>query len=429
MTLSTKNPEFPIRKRKSRKLFLGLALFTSVTMVHFLLLLQLGSLIAGTSMPDVPQTTKASLVVLMVTFLSMKLSIPFLLGSVTQDIHAKSTAFFLITVPIVLIIVLAFRIPYSTIFLFWGFLLQYLVWQLIVFAIERKTKPIVGLTSDSASDLKDLIRAERVHIISPDIEERLEVDYVVLKEREITSSEWSDFLTHCSTHSIMVEEYANLMERLSGRIDLDNFSFRNSLQLIRKNRYLTFKRIIDWVVSLVLLLTVTPFMALIFVVISLESKGSPIFSQQRVGFGGKPFTIYKFRTMKYVDDDAPVRFASKTDTRVTMIGHFLRKTRIDELPQLWNVLIGEMSLIGPRPEQLGLINSIEAEIPLFSLRHSVRPGITGWAQVKQGYAYDIQTTRKKLSYDLWYVSNCSLLVDLSIAVLTLKVVSTGFGSR
>ena len=166
-----------------------------------------------------------------------------------------------------------------------------------------------------------------------------------------------------------------------------------------------------------------------FVIIALESKGSPIFSQQRVGIGGKPFTIYKLRTMKHVGHDTPVRFTCKDDQRVTLTGSFLRKTRIDELPQLWNVLIGDMSLIGPRPEQLGLINSIETEIPLFSLRHSLRPGITGWAQVKQGYADDIQTTRTKLSYDLWYVSNSSLLVDLSIAVLTLKVVATGFGSR
>lgn len=424
-----KNQEFPIRKAQSNELSLVIVLFVIGTVVHSLLQLQLGCLIAGTSPTDMPQTTRASLFVLILTFLSMKLSIPFFGRNIVENIYSKSAATFLITVPLALFIVLAFRIPYSTTFLFWGFLLQNLLWFTLVVILKRATKPVFGFTKDAAASLKDFIPAERVRIISPNRTGRLELDYVVLKERELASPEWSDFLTQCSKQSIVVEEHANLLERLSGRIDLDNFSFRNSMQLVRKNRYLPLKRIIDWVVSLMLLLILTPFMVLIFFIIALESKGSPIFSQQRVGIGGKAFTIYKLRTMKHVEHDAPVSFTCKDDQRVTVIGRFLRKTRIDELPQLWNVLIGDMSLIGPRPEQLGLINSIETEIPLFSLRHSLRPGITGWAQVKQGYADDIQTTRTKLSYDLWYVSNSSLLVDLSIAVLTLKVVATGFGSR
>ena len=123
------------------------------------------------------------------------------------------------------------------------------------------------------------------------------------------------------------------------------------------------------------------------------------------------------------------KFAEQDDVRITRIGKVLRNNRIDELPQLWNVLIGEMSLIGPRPEQLRLIGSIQNEIPAFSLRHSLRPGITGWAQVRQGYADDISATRTKLSYDLWYVNNVSLLVDISIAIRTVRVILTGFGSR
>ena len=181
--------------------------------------------------------------------------------------------------------------------------------------------------------------------------------------------------------------------------------------------------------SVCLLIFLMPFMTLVAILIRLESPGRALFLQQRVGLDGRSFTIYKFRTMRNADDGSKAKFADKHDARVTKIGKVLRKARIDELPQLWNVIIGEMSLIGPRPEQVDLMYVIENEIPLFSLRHSIRPGITGWAQVRQGYADDISTTREKLAHDLWYVSNVSILVDISIAIRTLQVVFNGFGSR
>ena len=170
-------------------------------------------------------------------------------------------------------------------------------------------------------------------------------------------------------------------------------------------------------------------MTLIAILIFLESSGTVLFLQERVGLNGRPFTIFKFRSMRKVDEDSKAKFTDKYDARITNIGKVLRKSHIDELPQLWNVLIGDMSLIGPRPEQVALTESIENEIPMFALRHSVRPGITGWAQVCQGYADDMSTTRTKLSFDLWYVSNLSILVDIAIAVRTVKVMFTGFGSR
>ena len=170
-------------------------------------------------------------------------------------------------------------------------------------------------------------------------------------------------------------------------------------------------------------------MSLVALIILVESSGGPVYQQRRVGFRSRPFTIYKFRTMRTAVVGEEAKFAEQDDVRITRIGKVLRNNRIDELPQLWNVLIGEMSLIGPRPEQLRLIGSIQNEIPAFSLRHSLRPGITGWAQVRQGYADDISATRTKLSYDLWYVNNVSLLVDISIAIRTMRVILTGFGSR
>ena len=256
-----------------------------------------------------------------------------------------------------------------------------------------------------------------------------ELDLIVLRELEIASPEWSRFLMNCFTRSITVEEQANFMERLSGKVDLDHLSFRRSQQMLRKNGYLPIKRLVDMLLSAWLLIFLMPFMTLVAILICLESPGTALFSQERVGLGGRPFTIFKFRSMRNVDENSGAKFTDKYDPRITKIGKVLRKFRIDEFPQLWNVIIGDMSLIGPRPEQVDLTESIENEIPLFALRHSVRPGITGWAQVRQGYADDMSTTRTKLSFDLWYVSNVSFLVDIAIAVRTVKVMFTGFGSR
>ena len=279
------------------------------------------------------------------------------------------------------------------------------------------------------SDFEGFIDPAFIRNISPDMRDQVKVDLIVLKERELASPEWADFLMQCFLRSITVEEHSNLMEKLSGRVDLAHFSFRNSLQLVRENNYLPFKRLIDILLSACLLLILSPLMVICAALIRIESVGNPIFSQRRVGIGGRPFTIFKFRSMRNVEGDGGARFAAKHDVRVTTLGRLLRRSRIDELPQLWNVLIGDMSLIGPRPEQVDLTNSIQDEIPLFSLRHSVRPGITGWAQVRQGYADDMSTTRTKLSYDLWYVSNASMLLDIAITMRTLKVILTGFGSR
>ena len=221
----------------------------------------------------------------------------------------------------------------------------------------------------------------------------------------------------------------NSIERLSGRVKLGQFSFRKSQRLINNNSYLPIKRVADVILSIFLLVVLLPILISIALLISIENPGNPIFKQRRVGLSGQPFTIYKFRTMRNTKTFEAAKFAEQGDTRITVVGKILRKTRIDELPQLWNVIIGEMSLIGPRPEQLELINSIQNEIPAFSLRHSLRPGITGWAQINQGYADNISKTREKLSYDLWYVTNVSVFVDISIAIRTLLVMLTGRGSR
>jgi lipopolysaccharide/colanic/teichoic acid biosynthesis glycosyltransferase/glycosyltransferase involved in cell wall biosynthesis len=160
-----------------------------------------------------------------------------------------------------------------------------------------------------------------------------------------------------------------------------------------------------------------------------DSKGPALYSQPRVGRDGQVFTLWKFRSMVHGLQAPGVHFAQAEDPRITRVGRVLRRTRLDELPQLFNVLMGHMSLIGPRPEQTAFVRDFAATIPSYPYRHLVRPGLTGWAQVQQGYADSADTTRIKLSYDLYYVAHYSLALDLLIAAKTVKTVCTGFGAR
>jgi lipopolysaccharide/colanic/teichoic acid biosynthesis glycosyltransferase len=166
-----------------------------------------------------------------------------------------------------------------------------------------------------------------------------------------------------------------------------------------------------------------------WVIIRLDSPGRAIFRQPRVGRNGEPFTMYKFRTMvEGADDDGPM-FTALEDPRITRVGRFLRATRLDEIPQLWNVLKGEVAIVGPRAEQVAFAQQFELLIPFYRYRHLVRPGITGWAQVNSGYADDLEDTIVKLTYDLYYVRHMNPWLDLSIIWKTLETVFARRGAR
>ncbi len=161
----------------------------------------------------------------------------------------------------------------------------------------------------------------------------------------------------------------------------------------------------------------------------LESRGGVFFLQERVGQGGVPFTMYKFRSMCQDSEKDGSQFAQANDMRVTRVGKFIRKTRIDELPQFYNVLKGEMSLIGPRPEQKKFVDEFNKQIPFYNYRHIVKPGISGWAQVVHGYAANAEDTRIKLEHDFYYIKNFSFSMDLLILFKTIQTMLTGFGAR
>jgi exopolysaccharide biosynthesis polyprenyl glycosylphosphotransferase len=190
------------------------------------------------------------------------------------------------------------------------------------------------------------------------------------------------------------------------------------------------KRIMDVVVSLGVLVIGCPLWCAIAALIRLTSKGPAIYNQERIGQNGKPFVMRKFRSM-YQDAEQRTgpTWATKKDPRVTPVGRFLRTTRLDEIPQFTNVLLGDMSLVGPRPERAFFIEQLSKEIPWYVRRIKMKPGITGWAQVKHKYDSSIDDVRQKVMYDLYYFENMSILLDLKIILHTVLVVFTGKGAH
>ena len=190
------------------------------------------------------------------------------------------------------------------------------------------------------------------------------------------------------------------------------------------------KRMCDCLGAAVGLTAVAPVMAVVALVVRLTSEGPALYCQTRVGKGGVPFTMWKFRTMTiHAESDGRARWAQEHDPRVTPVRALLRKWRLDELPQLWNILRGEMSLVGPRPERPEFVAELSQAVPGYDRRHLIKPGLTGWAQVQFRYGATVEDARVKLQYDLDYVKQQSMAFDLRIVWATVRVVLTGFGAR
>ena len=207
----------------------------------------------------------------------------------------------------------------------------------------------------------------------------------------------------------------------------DLFLSTESFSLSSNPYFASIKRIFDLLLSTLLLILTLPVMVMVGLLILLESGRPLFFSQVRVGKLGYRYKIWKFRTMVKDAEKDGAQWAQKNDSRITPLGSFLRKTRLDELPQIYNVFRGEMSFIGPRPERPEFIVELEKQIPFYNLRHWVNPGITGWAQVNYPYGASIDDAREKLEYDLFYIKNFSLLLDIQILLKTIRVVFLGHG--
>ena len=264
--------------------------------------------------------------------------------------------------------------------------------------------------------------------------ERAGVDEVIvaLSERRSGSMSLRDLLD-CKISGIRVSDISTHFERRLGQIRLD---YVNAGWLIFGEGFnqgfvrTAIKRVFDVVCAAVLLVLTLPLMLITMLLIAAESRGPVFYRQQRVGLNGKNFDVIKFRSMRSdAEGDGNPRWALAADDRVTRVGRFIRRVRIDELPQLYNVLKGEMSMVGPRPERPFFVDSLTKDIAYYAVRHSVKPGVTGWAQVRYEYGATVEDAKQKLQYDLYYVKNHTLFLDLLIMFETVSVVLTGKGAR
>jgi sugar transferase (PEP-CTERM system associated) len=277
------------------------------------------------------------------------------------------------------------------------------------------------LTRDSvASHLLALVRAKGVHrVIVAMLDRRGTLPVEELLDLRLTG--------------VKVEEATSWLERISGRIEVeqlypswlifaDGFRFSDFFRLVR--------RVLNFSVALVGLLLSLPLIPFIVLAVKLSSPGPVLYRQERVGRRGVPFYCYKFRTMRDgAEADTGATWAADDDPRITKVGKFLRSSRLDEIPQLWCVLKGDMHFVGPRPERPEFVEWLSKEIPYYGVRHVVRPGITGWAQVQYKYGNTLEDAREKLQYDLFYIKNASLGLDFLIMFQTIKIVLLGRGGQ
>jgi exopolysaccharide biosynthesis polyprenyl glycosylphosphotransferase len=235
-------------------------------------------------------------------------------------------------------------------------------------------------------------------------------------------------LLACRVRGVAVEEGVEVYERFTGRLAVESLApstliFGGGFRMRRLSRWLM--RGLSLAIALVALVLTAPLLAAIALAIRLESPGPAFFVQERVGLGGRRFRLLKFRTMREHAGGADSTWGRDNASRVTRLGAWLRRYRLDELPQCLNILRGDMNLVGPRPEMAGNVDTFSAVIPFYSLRHEVRPGLTGWAQVKAGYSMSTEEVTRKLCYDLYYIKHMSPAFDLQILVDTVKFVLSG----
>ena len=283
-----------------------------------------------------------------------------------------------------------------------------------------------GFTSELSSKLKHLGEFENIHDII--LKEKAEEVIIAIESSEHKYIE--TIINSLSDTETIIKIIPDMYDILTGSV---KFSSINDAPLIvvskdvLEPKQVIFKRIFDIVVSLCCLTILFPFYLVIAIIIKLTTKGPIFYSQERIGLHGKPFTIYKFRSMYHGAEKNGPALSSKDDNRITRFGKFLRKSRFDELPQFFNVLVGTMSIVGPRPERQFFIDQIIRQDPQYTHLHKIKPGITSWGQVKYGYAENVEQMVRRMKYDILYLENISFLLDMRIIIYTVLIVVQGRG--
>jgi sugar transferase (PEP-CTERM system associated) len=267
----------------------------------------------------------------------------------------------------------------------------------------------------------------------PTLVRAMSVDRVVVSLADARGSLPMDKLLEMRLDGVTFDHMATVYEQYTGKIAVENLrpSWLIFSSGFRKGRLLlTSKRALDLVAAIIGVILALPLLILTALAVRLDSPGPILYRQQRVGQHGRLFNLFKFRSMRQdAEANTGAVWCAEGDTRITRVGRFIRRTRLDEIPQLWNVLRGDMSLVGPRPERPEFVGSLARDIPFYGQRHTVKPGLTGWAQVSYSYAGSVDGTMEKLQYDLFYIKNLSLPLDLFIMFCTAKIVLLGKGAR
>ena len=336
----------------------------------------------------------------------------------------------------VLFILLMTRLPYDRVGLVVGFALHIFLAYLFWFLVQRRLRLRIGVVPfGQVHDLSHIESVEWVPLSAPSLQEAQLYDALVVDLSDDIPDDWERMLADAAVTGLMVYQAKQLAESLTGRVQIDHLSENSFGMLIPGRGYFYLKSLGDWIAALLVAPFALPVIVIVSIMIRLNDGGPALFKQLRVGRAGAPFLVYKFRTMtpeSLPTEESAVHAALATshrDPRITRFGALLRKTRLDEIPQVLNILRGEMSWIGPRPEPEGLSPLFVSSIPFYRYRYVVKPGITGWAQVNQGYVTGIDQIALKLQYDFYYIKNFSAWLDVLIFFKTLKTMFTGSGAR
>ena len=333
------------------------------------------------------------------------------------------------------LVVVAFlltRLPYDRLSLAMGFTANVLWSYFLYFYAERSIRRRIAVVPFGAVSRLNEIGHVQWHMLKrPRLQDAASCHAIVADFAADLPDEWEAFLADAALAGRIVYQVKQLSESLTGRVELGHLSENSFGSLLPARGYFYLKSLGDFLFALVLLPFALPLMAVVALAVRAEGPGPILFRQARIGYAGARITVYKFRTMKPVsiEDDRRAAMTGEDDERITRVGRVLRKMRIDELPQIFNILQWQMSWIGPRPEAEVLSVWYTGELPFYRYRHVVKPGISGWAQVNQGHVAEVADVHLKLQYDFYYIKYFSPWLDLLIAFRTVKTVLNGFGSR
>lgn len=361
----------------------------------------------------------------------------FLIRGVSQYPGVEASAYivpsFVISYAALLAAFLLGRLEYSRILLTTSFVTNIIFFFVLLSVEGRRRNLKIGIIPEGRYTPHLQISGIEWVVLRNPSDDVSHLDAISVDLRADISDDWDRRLAAFALSNVPVYHSKHLLESLTGKVELEHLSENNFGTLSPLRSYMSAKHVLDMLTALVALVALLPFLLIIALVIRLDSPGLILFRQVRIGYQGRPFRVFKFRTMAQEPVSAADTLdAAKTkdgDLRITRSGGFLRQSRLDELPQLLNILKGEMSWIGPRPEAEVLSRWYEKEIPFYPYRHIVRPGITGWAQVNQGHVAEVVEVKSKLHYDFYYIKHFSPWIDLLIVARTIKTMLTGFGAR